>query len=185
MISVGLSRRYARALLNLSRRQGNLETTDADLQGVSRVFEADPRVRRFFETPNIARAEKESFLDQHWKPRVQRTVFGLLALLLRRRRLDHLVSIADEFHKVAEEAQGIVRTTVRSAAPITERQADTLSRALERRTGKKIILAREVDPTVVGGAVVSLDHQVIDGTLATALWRIRRQLLQTRVHGRG
>jgi F0F1-type ATP synthase delta subunit len=47
------------------------------------------------------------------------------------------------------------------------------------------LLTREVDATLLGGAVVSLDHKVIDGTLATELWRIRRHLLSTRVHGRG
>jgi F-type H+-transporting ATPase subunit delta len=106
-------------------------------------------------------------------------------LLLRRRRLDHLVSIADEFHKLAEEAQGITRAVVRSAVPISDGQADALSRALARRTSRNVLLTREIDPALLAGAVVSLDHQIIDGTLATALWRIRRQLLQTRVHGRG
>jgi F-type H+-transporting ATPase subunit delta len=185
VISVGLSRRYARALLNLSRRHGSLEQTHEDLQGVARVFERDPRARRFFETPNIARTEKEAFLERHWKPRVGRPVFGLLVLLLRRRRLDHLLSIADEYHKLAEQVQGIVRGVVRSAAPITDGQAESLARILAARTGKRIFLAREVDSALIGGAVVSLDHQIIDGTLATALWRIRRQLLQARVHGRG
>ncbi len=185
MISVVLSRRYARALLNLSRRRGDLQETHENVQGIARIFERDPRVRRFFETPNISRDEKEEFLERRWKPRVNRAAYGLLMLLLRRRRLDHLVSIADEFHKLAEEAQGITRAVVRSAVPISDGQADALSRALARRTSRNVMLTREIDPALLAGAVVSLDHQIIDGTLATALWRIRRQLLQTRVHGRG
>jgi F0F1-type ATP synthase delta subunit len=60
-----------------------------------------------------------------------------------------------------------------------------VERVLARRTGLKIVLTREVDADVLGGAAVSLDNQVIDGTLATELWRIRQYLLQTRVHGRG
>jgi len=35
------------------------------------------------------------------------------------RRFDHLVAIAGEFHKLAEEAQGITRAVVRTAVPIT------------------------------------------------------------------
>jgi F0F1-type ATP synthase delta subunit len=69
--------------------------------------------------------------------------------------------------------------------PITAGQAEELTRSLARRTGSKILLTREVDASLLGGALVSLDHQVIDGTLATELWRIRRHLLQARVHGRG
>jgi F-type H+-transporting ATPase subunit delta len=185
VISVALGRRYARALLDLSQKHRALEATHEQLQSVAALFERDPRVRRFFETPNVARAEKIAFLEREWKPRLERPVYALLSLLLRRRRLDHLVVIADEFHKLAERAQGIRRATVRTAVPLEESQAAALTRTLARRTGTTVLLTREVDPSLLGGAVVSLDYQVIDGTLATALWRIRRQLLSARVHGRG
>ena len=181
MISAVLSRRYARALLELSKRRGDLKETHQDLEGVSRVFERDPRVRRFFEAPNIARSEKEAFLERRWKPKLNRNIYGLLVLMLRRRRFDHLISIAAEFHKLAEEAQGITRAVVRTAVPITDGQANVLTRVLKRRTGRTVVLTREVDPALIGGAVLSLDHKVIDGTVATHLWRIRRQLLQARV----
>ena len=185
MISVTLSRRYARALLHLAQRQEMLPRTLSDLHELATFFRREPRARRLFETPNISRSEKEAFLEERVMPRVGRPVYGLLHVLLRRRRLDHLISIADEFEKLAEDAQGITRAVVRTAVPITDGQADTLTQALAQRTGRKIMLTREVEPELLGGAVVSLDHQVIDGTLATELWRIRRQLLATRVRGRG
>jgi len=185
VISVGLSRRYARALLSLSQRRGDLDRTQEELRAMGLLFERDARVRRFFETPSIARSEKLEFLERRWKPSMGPGVYGLLILLLRRGRLDHLSSIAQEFFQIAERAQGIVRATVRSAVPFTDAQADRLAKALGGRTGYRILLQRETDPAVVGGAVVAMDHTLIDGTLATELWRIRRQLLQTRVHGRG
>ena len=130
----------------------------------------------------IARTEKEAFLQKQFKSKTNPNVYGLLVLLLRRRRFDHLVAIAGEFHKLAEEAQGITRAVVRTAVPITDGQADVLTRALGKRTGsKKVLLTREVDPALLGGASLSLDHKVIDGTLATQLWRLRRQLRDTRV----
>lgn len=185
MISVTLARRYARALLDLAGKRDELEAAHAELSGLAGLFRRDPRVRRFFETPNISRAEKAVFLERDWKPRLCRPVFALLNVLLRRRRLDHLVAISDEFEKLAEKAQGITRAHVRTAVELSEEQVAALTRTLARRTGTKVLLTRDVEPSVLGGAVVSLDHQVIDGTLATELWRIRRRLLQVRVHGRG
>ena len=181
MISAILARRYARALLELSKKRKDLEATHQDLESVARVFERDPRVRRFFEAPNIARTEKEAFLDKQFRAKLNKSIYGLLILLLRRRRFDHLVAIAAEFHKLAEDAQGITRAVVRTAVPISDGQADVLTRALAKRTGRTITLTREVDPALLGGASLSLDHKVIDGTLATELWRIRRQLRDARV----
>ena len=185
MISVTLARRYARALLNLSQRQKELDRTQDELAGIAALFGREPRARRYFESPNISRDEKVEFLEKRLKPRLGRPVYGLLQLLLRRRRLDHLLSIAGEFEKLAERAQGITRAVIRTAVPITDGQASTLTHSLARRTGLKILLTREVDAALLGGAIVSLDHQVFDGTLATELWRIRRRLLATRVQGRG
>src|SRR6185503_1375362 len=143
VISAVLARRYARALLELSKKRDDLEKTHKDLESISRVFERDPRVRRFFEAPNIARTEKEAFLQKQFKSKTNPNVYGLLVLLLRRRRFDHLVAIAGEFHKLAEEAQGITRAVVRTAVPITDGQADVLTRALGKRTGsKKVLLTR-------------------------------------------
>ena len=183
MISVTLARRYARALLHLAQKHGSLDTALEELHEIAGLARRDIRVRRFFETPGIARTEKIAFLEKSWKPRLSRPVYGLLMILLRRRRLDHLIAIADEFQKLAEQAKGLSRLLVRTAVPLSEAQAGTLTRALAARTGRTILLTREVDPSVIGGAVVSLDHHVIDGTLATELWRIRRRLLATRVHG--
>ena len=181
MISAILARRYAHALLELSKKRGDLEATHQDLESVSRVFERDARVRRFFEAPNIGRNEKEGFLEKQFKAKLNKSIYGLLVLLLRRRRFDHLIAIAGEFHKLAEDAQGITRAVVRTAVPITDGQADVLTRGLMKRTGRKVLLTREVDAALLGGASLSLDHKVIDGTLATQLWRLRRQLRDARV----
>ena len=183
MISVTLARRYARALLHLAQKHGSLDVAEDELREIAALARRDARVRRFFETPGIARSEKIDFLEKSWKPRLSRPVYGLLMVLLRRRRLDHLIVIADEFQKLAEQAKGLSRIRIRSAVPLSEAQAQQLTKALVARTGRAIVLTREVDPSLIGGAVVSLDHHVIDGTLATELWRIRRRLLATRVHG--
>jgi F-type H+-transporting ATPase subunit delta len=185
LISVTLARRYARALLEVAQKRDELVRTEQELNAVAAFFRRDPRARRFFETPSISREEKARFLEERLMPRVGRPLYGLFHVLLRRRRLDHLVAIADEFDKLAERAQGITHAVVRTAAPITDAQADRLTALLTRRTGGTIELTREVDQALLGGAVVSLDHKVIDGTLATELWRIRRALLQARIHGRG
>ena len=185
MISVTLARRYARALLQLAQKHKDLPRTQEEVRSLAALFTGDARVRRFFESPGISRVEKIEFLEARFKSKLGRPAYGLLHVLLRRRRLDHLPAIADELTKLAEVAQGIVRATIRTAVPISDKQADEVIRALGRRTGQKIELSREVDASLLGGALVSLDHKIIDGTLATELGRIRRQLREARVHGRG
>ena len=185
MISVTMARRYARALLTLAEKRGELERTGGEMRELSAVFAREPRIRRYFESPNVSHKEKIAFLEERVRPKVGKATYGFLHVLLRRRRLDHMIVIADEYRKLSERSQGIARATVKTAVPITEEQATAITKAIARRTGLEILLTREVDPAVLGGAVVSLGHRVLDGTLARQLWQIRRQLLATRVRGRG
>ena len=87
MISVTLARRYARALLHLAQRQKELDRTHEELKGIAAYFAQQPLARRYFESPNISRTEKVAFLESRMKPKVGRPVYGLLQILLRRRRL--------------------------------------------------------------------------------------------------
>ena len=185
MISVTLARRYARALHTLAQKKKELERTAGEMRELSALFSREPRVRRYFESPNVPYNEKITFLEKRVRPKVGKSTYGLLHVLLRRRRLDHMAVIADEFRKLSERTQGIARAVIRTAVPISEAQASAVTKAIARRTGLEILLTREVDPAVLGGAVVSLGHRVLDGTLARQLWQIRRQLLATRVRGRG
>jgi hypothetical protein len=50
VISVTLARRYARALLDLARKQNEVARTEQELATVAQLFRRDPRARRFFET---------------------------------------------------------------------------------------------------------------------------------------
>jgi hypothetical protein len=58
---------------------------------------------------------------------------------------------------------------VRSAVPLTEEQRRSLKRYLRERFGQDFILRVEVDPSLIGGLVVRVKDQVLDGSVAGRL----------------
>jgi hypothetical protein len=79
-----------------------------------------------------------------------------------------------------DEKAGVVRATVTSAAALSDAYADKLRAELEKRTGKKVVLVRAVDPTLLGGVVTRIGDQVIDGSLKSRLVTMRDALLALR-----
>ena len=75
--------------------------------------------------------------------------------------------------ELADKRAGRVQARVVSAVEMTEGSIDQLRRALERRTGKKIEMNVEVDPSLIGGIRAEVGSFVLDGTIRTELERLR------------
>ena len=81
---------------------------------------------------------------------------------------DRLVAIPDiflMFEELRGEAQNEIEATVTSAYPLTDAQKAKLSEALSRRLDRQVRLVSEVDPELIGGAVIRAGDLVIDGSL--------------------
>jgi F-type H+-transporting ATPase subunit delta len=50
-------------------------------------------------------------------------------------------------------------------------------RALEARTGRKVIIQTAVDPNLIGGVVARVGDLVLDGSVRTQLDEMRHRLL--------
>jgi F-type H+-transporting ATPase subunit delta len=92
------------------------------------------------------------------------------------RRLAHLPEISAQFEALKDETQGIADVTLTSAAALDATQQAKLSGALEKRLKRKVRLHTEVDPALIGGAIVRAGDLVIDGSLSTRLERIAYEL---------
>ncbi|MGB5290794.1 MAG: F0F1 ATP synthase subunit delta [Lysobacterales bacterium] len=101
---------------------------------------------------------------------------SFLSVLADNKRLALLPEIAVLYQALREESDGLLRVRVVSAFALDEDQATRLKAALAKRFDREILLEAEVDPSVIGGAVVYADGQVIDGSLKDRLSKLSNSL---------
>jgi len=94
---------------------------------------------------------------------------NFLQLLAQNRRLPLLPEIALQFEALRADAENIATVEVRSARELTREQAQRLRAALERRLGRTVKLSAQIDPSLLGGAVVQYGDFVLDGSLRRSL----------------
>ncbi|MGD8244622.1 MAG: F0F1 ATP synthase subunit delta [Anaerolineae bacterium] len=78
---------------------------------------------------------------------------------------------ATEFERLTRQqaqAAGLV-AWVRSAVPLNEEERVLLKRRLRERFGREFIVRVEVDPSLIGGLVITAQDQVFDGSVAGRL----------------
>ena len=75
----------------------------------------------------------------------------------------------DAFDVIVADHRGEVTAKVTSAHPLTAEQMNTLTANLKSRVGRNVTVAATVDPAILGGLVVQLGSQLIDGSIRTRL----------------
>jgi len=173
-----IARRYARALFAIGVDRRNFETLGSELESLAALWTEAVDVRQSLSNPIFKLSQKRAIL-QGLLPRVAptREVQSLALLLLERGRIAALPAIARAYQEMCDDRLGRARATVRSARPLDETTETEIRRALERRTGRSVIMTTEVDPTLLGGIVAQVAGLVLDGSLRARLGALRNKIL--------
>lgn len=181
MIDTTVAARYAKALFLVTEKRGETTRALEELLQVREVLKPEGRTGGFLASPEVRLSDKRQALKRAFEGRTLPIVQVFIDLLLRKKRLRELGTIAQEFQDLVERAQGIRRAHVVSAVPLTKAELDRLVPELERVSGGRVRMTTEVDPSVLAGALVRIGDRVIDRTARTLLEAISKQLYEVSV----
>ncbi len=168
------ARRYAEAAFEIAERDDSMEVWVAAL-AVAEERLVSPEVVRLLSNPSIPAASRTVVLERILGDDVGGAPRNLLSLLIRRGRFEQLPAVIREFGRLYRRREGIVEATVTSAAALDGAEIDALQARLESLTGKRIELSQAVDPELLGGVQVRVGDQLIDGSVAGRLERLRTE----------
>ena len=175
-----IARPYAKAAFRHARAASQLARwSDALQRGALTV--TDARVAPLLGSPKTTPeqlAQLVSGIAADGSSAADTDIGSFVNTLAGNRRLGFLPEIAALFDALKDEAEGTVDVTVTSAAPLPVEQAGELTRALEARFGRKVRVELQVDPKLVGGAVLRAGDLVIDGSLKSRLERLAYELTE-------
>jgi F-type H+-transporting ATPase subunit delta len=178
MIAAHVSRRYARALLELGEAAQNLDGLVEEISRVAAAYEASVDLRTVVDNPNVTHTAKKAILgDLCQRLGVQSTAKNTVLLLGDRRRLRLLPEIATLLREMNDVKKGLVRVEVTVAASLSEGFYTKLQGTLEKLTAKRVILDKKQDPALIGGVVLRIGDMVLDSSLKTRLQGLKNALL--------
>lgn len=174
MSTNAIARRYAKALIQIAVGQGAVEQYYTEVQKFSLALEASPEAMTLLSEPGVRiEVKRELVKNLIQQLGISKTIGDFFLLLLDKKRLYFLSHISTSYRTFADEVAGILRSTITSALPLTESQVSEMRSALEKTTGKKIILDVATDPSLIGGVVTRIGDKVLDGSIRTQLTKIQ------------
>jgi F-type H+-transporting ATPase subunit delta len=165
---VGL--RYAQALFELAKAQGEVRTVEADLKSLKAMRAESADLRFLIASPTLGHEEKGKGLaavaDAAGFAATTRKFLGLVAA---NRRAGALGAMIAAFEKIAAEDRGAVSAEVVTAMPLTDAQSQALGAALRTALGKDPEIETRVDPAILGGLKVRVGSRLYDASLKSRL----------------
>ncbi len=179
MIERTISRRYAKALLDVSIPEQRVRETQQELEGLAALVRTSPEFRTALTSPVIPRRRRQEAARSALAGRVGASLVGFLRVLIEEDRAALLPEIAEVYDDLADAQEGVVEAKVRSARPLPPDQIERLRRTIERFTrGRRVEIEAETDPELIGGLTVRVGDAVVDGSLTGWLKRTRDRLLR-------
>lgn len=166
-----IARPYAKAIFNLALEQNTLAEW-SKLLGVLSIAASDQLMRNLFTNPRISNHQLVDILFSFCGDNKNQEAKNLLRTLAEQKRLSTLAEIAKLFEVYRAQREKIITVVVSSALPLSKIIQKNLMQALQIRLQCKINLVFEINPELIGGAVIRAGDLVIDGSVRSKLLRM-------------
>jgi F-type H+-transporting ATPase subunit delta len=146
---------------------------------LSRVV-ADERIATYLTNPSVAAERRIEALETSLNLNVQAETRNLARMLVERNRTMLIPQIREMFDEQLRAERGIAVAEVTTAERLTDEEQNYVRDKLESMTGKKIELALKIDAEIIGGIIIRIGDQVIDGSVRNKLEKMRARLVAGR-----
>ena len=173
------ARRYAKALIDLARRDGLIAEIGAQLQQYQALLREHTHLQKVLENPGV---------DIQVKTGIMTTIFertqpapllrNFLLLLMHRCRLPQLEAICTHYERMASDELHRVVAQVTTAVEMDAQQRQVMTQKITAATQKNVQLEAHVDPAIIGGLVVRVNNVIVDGSVRGQLVRMRKALIE-------
>jgi F-type H+-transporting ATPase subunit delta len=172
---IASAKRYAQAVFSLAVDRNEVEKWRADLRAIAAAL-LDPELEAILEDPKIHLEDKKRLIDG-CLPDLKQLALNFAYLLVARQTLRILREVVPHYERMADARQGLEHATVVTAVAFDEQDKEMLATHLAAITGNRIVLAADVDPSIIGGFTARIGDKLIDASIRARLQALKQRLI--------
>lgn len=176
-----VARVYATSLLELAEAAGGDEKiaeTGEQLAAVVEIVHSDPQFAEFLRSPIVKRSSRGDSIRRMLDGQVSDLLLRFLLVLNDKGRLGRLADVSAAFEEILNERFGKVEVDVFTVdGRLDDAQVSLLAGKIRSKLGKEPVFHQYKDPSLIGGLVLRVGDQLIDGSVRGRLRGLRESLL--------
>jgi len=172
-----VAKRYAKALLELGRDDGNFEKYGQELTDMVGILDESPELEQVLSNPGFELDDRKAVLAKVLeKISPSPLVSNFYKLLMDRNRIGEIRGIQAVYARLLDEAQGITRAEITSASALKDEEIQKLKDSLKAVAGSEVQIEVNEDPSLIGGLRARIGDLVLDGSVKTQLESLKDSL---------
>lgn len=176
MVEERIGYRYAKSVFDLAVEKGMTMVVNKDMDLIRQTCKDNAELLSFLKSPIIPSEKKQQVLEAIFAGQFQSELTPLLiAAIVRKNREMYLYYIATAFIKLYDAKFNISRGLLTTAEALTPEALDSIKSVIEEKTGNTFFLEEKVDAELIGGFILKIGDQLFDGSVSTALRKLRNE----------
>lgn len=167
---------YAKALVGATEKKGTTDDVVAELGSlVTDVLGKFPGFESTIGSPRLSPDEKNAIIDRVFGSRVSEELSTFMKVLCQHERLDCLREVYAEARKICNDLRNRTEVQLTTAHELSDDERQKIVHELQTKLSSEVDLVHQIDEDIIGGIVVRVGDQVIDGSVRNRLQQMRTQ----------
>ena len=164
---------YAQAILAVASAESNAAQIEDEIYRFSQVLQSSEELKSTLSDASIPSTRRQQIVEDLLDGQVTQTTVALVSMIVAAGMGGDIKAIADKVVGLGAETRDKAVAEVYSVVDLSSDQQQRLAAALKSATGKDVEMKVIIDESVMGGLLVQIEDEVIDGTVRTRLKQLR------------
>lgn len=177
----GIAKRYAKALFDLSVESSKTEKTTIrrDVAKLTKILKTSDSFSQLVRSPVLSADVQDKAIQAVLaRAKIGTIVAQFVGLVCQNRRAYALASIMTGFAALEAKERGEITAEIISVSKLNAVQEKAVKTQLKKKFGKDVRIDATIDPAMLGGLIVKVGSQMIDGSLRTKLNSLKQAMYE-------
>lgn len=175
MRNIRITRRYAKAITELSIKKNSLESCYQDMLCIKKSCDNSRELRAFIKSPIIKTDKKQNILREIFLSKISKLSMEFINIITSKKRETMLLEIAEEAMGLYKKHNKIETVKVTTAEPIDEYLKKEITDFIQTKTNKKVELEEQTNKRIIGGAIIRMEDKQLDISISKAINTLKQK----------
>lgn len=173
-----VSKVYSQAIFEVAVEDGRLVDVQKELDFVAVVMTEYPDLFNILKSPKISLDEKKTIVVETFGTQLSDSVINFLKIIIDKKRVSEFYEIKSSFDERVVDYTNVLKATIESVVPLNDMQISDIKLKLKQVTGKDVDIEMTINKELLGGVLIKIGDNIIDGSVRYKLEGMLESLTQ-------